>query len=247
MKIARSLRLHYELFGIKGVAQRAMLSVPGAPEELTVHVPHPLTVRLGTTDVAAYKHVFVDNEYNLPIANAPAVIVDGGANIGMASAYFALKYPRAKIIAVEPHPRTFKVLEKNARSFPNITPVNAAIWNCNGTISIHSNSDKDFWGMRVSKSTSDLKTRAVTLDTLLDEHGISQVDLLKLDVEGAEKEIFSSSDNWISDVSMICTELHDRFKEGCAEAFEAATIDFSHRWHQGELSCVARSRDFCTV
>jgi FkbM family methyltransferase len=238
--------MHYDLFGIKAVARRLAMGAFRLSGEFQVSNPHPVIVRLGTTDVAAYKQVFERGEYDLPLAKAPDVIIDAGANVGMASVYFAQLYPKAKIIAVEPHPETFRILQKNAIRFPQITPIRAALWNREGTLCIQSNNEGS-WGMRVSDQRTDLEVRSLTLGTLLRETGVAHVDLLKVDVEGAEREIFEDATNWISGVDVICTELHDRFKDGCYASFEAATRDFPCRWRQGELSCVARGAEFLAV
>jgi hypothetical protein len=61
--------------------------------------------------------------------------------------------------------------------------------------------------------------KSYSVDDLLKIAGSEQIDILKLDIEGAEKELFSDSTDWIEHVSNIVIELHDRFRPGCAEAF----------------------------
>jgi hypothetical protein len=64
---------------------------------------------------------------------------------------------------------------------------------------------------------------------------------LKVDVEGSEKEIFSTADSWISSVDAICIELHDRFKIGCSRSFFTAVQDFPIELHRNEDVLVARA------
>ena len=114
--IIRSLMKHYELFGARGVFRRAM-AVFG---NHGFTVPEGAYIRLGTTYVAPYEQVFIKKEYELPLVSSPALIVDAGANVGMASVYFALRYPGACIIALELDGANVRALMENARRFQNI-------------------------------------------------------------------------------------------------------------------------------
>ena len=67
---------------------------------------------------------------------------------------------------------------------------------------------------------------SIDVATLLDQFGIERLDLMKVDVEGAERDIFGSSEPWIHRVDAIVVELHDRFAPGCEEIFVRATGDF---------------------
>ena len=59
-----------------------------------------VTIRPGTSDLPCFSKVFVDYEYEIPFETKPRLIVDAGANIGLATLYFSSKFPRAKIIAM---------------------------------------------------------------------------------------------------------------------------------------------------
>jgi len=89
--VAESARRHFDLFGVKGLLRRAFVGVPGVSNEFIAPVPnhsHGVLVRLGTTDVAAFEHVFVNDEYGFSLAQAPSVIIDAGANVGISAVYF---------------------------------------------------------------------------------------------------------------------------------------------------------------
>ena len=72
------------------------------------------------------------------------------------------------------------------------------------------------------------------------EFDIKHIDLLKVDIEGAEKEVFASSAYWMSRVGAIAIELHDRFKTGCQESVDAATKEFELRRTRGETTFLLR-------
>ena len=55
---------------------------------------------------------------------------------GFASIYFANKYPGAKIIAIEPEQSNFELLKDNIAPYPNIIPIQAALWHKNEEINL---------------------------------------------------------------------------------------------------------------
>lgn len=243
-KAAKTAKLYFALFGVHGLIKRALISVSKKHSEFKALIPHTakrIIVRLGTTDVAAFEHVFVNEEYGFSLAQPPSIIVDAGANVGMSAAYFALRYPTARIFAVEPELSNFKILKKNAQLFPQIIPINAALWNREGSVQVLDNGG-GHWGMRAveARAPTEMCVRATTLRTLMHEFKIEKIDLLKVDVEGAECEIFEDASQWIDDVGVICAELHDRFRPGCSAVYGAATTNFSLKWRRGELHCAAR-------
>ena len=79
------------------------------------------------------------------------------------------------------------------------------------------------------------------------EHSIDYIDLLKVDIEGAEREVFESSRGWIDRVGAIVVELHDRFKVGCTDSVDAATRAFEVRHKRGELTFLRRLQDLETA
>lgn len=164
-----------------------------------------------------------------PVTFMPKTIVDLGANIGMASVYYANQYPEAKIVAVEAEASNFAALCRNVRSYRNTLPVHAAVWSGDGLVTMTTPEGTDAgidtltFAVREGDGT---QVRSVTMTTLMRETGISSIDLLKVDIEGAEKEVFEAASDWIHGIGCIAIELHDRFKPGCASALRSVTGDF---------------------
>jgi hypothetical protein len=73
------------------------------------------------------------------------------------------------------------------------------------------------------------------------EMHLDRIDILKIDIEGAEKEVFESSSKWIDKVSVIMTELHDQIRPGSARAFSEATQGFDVVSSKGETIACHRS------
>jgi FkbM family methyltransferase len=204
-------------------------------------------LRSGTSDLSVFNGVFVWNEYEWAFARPPRVIIDAGSYIGLSAAYFAMRYPDAQIVAVEPSQANFELLLENTADFRNIHAVRAALWTHSGTVTL-SDPGCDAWGLRVGDSTA-AETQpagevvpAVTVPDLIARFGLDRIDLLKVDIEGSEKEIFADSRAWIDQVDAICLELHDRFKPGCSRSFFAAVGDFPVEAWRGEHVLVLRER-----
>src|SRR5437016_4311562 len=127
----RTFREYYSLFGGRGVWLAAQARFRRKCMEVAVVVPgvrHPVRVRLRTSDVSTFKQVLVRAGYDCDFGRAPRVVVDAGANIGLTSVFYANKYPQAKILAIEPAKSNFRLLEANTAPYPQIIPVQAALW-----------------------------------------------------------------------------------------------------------------------
>jgi FkbM family methyltransferase len=155
----------------------------------------------------------------------------------MASLLFARKYPMAKIIAVEPEPANFAALVRNVSSYKNIVPVQAALWKEDGSVKLGKSAAHPKGAFAIAEGGA-RRVRAVTMETLMKETGISTIDFLKVDIEGAEKEVFQNS-TWIKDVRVIAIELHDRVRPDCWSTVQSAAADFRFD-RQGDVAFFVR-------
>jgi FkbM family methyltransferase len=179
-------------------------------------------MRPHTSDAEIFEQIFVHEQYGVRTNASPKLIIDGGANVGFASVYFANKYPDAEIIAVEPDESNFNVLRENTRLYPKVKPVRSAIWREKTPIRIENPGDsKDSFRVQESEQEEG-SLDALTIEDVLKSSGADCIDILKLDIEGAEKEVFENSEPWLDKVGILIVELHDRFKVGCSDAFYSA-------------------------
>ncbi|MEX0779713.1 MAG: FkbM family methyltransferase [Balneolales bacterium] len=198
-------------------------------------------LRLPSSDVPTYQQVFIDKEYNFLAKTPPKVIVDAGANIGLTSIYFANKYPEAKIIAIEPEQSNFELLKVNTAPYPNITLVQAALWSHKEEINLI-DPGLGKWGFMTEMKLAPERIQgnvchtvaAVTINMLMKKYNLSKIDILKIDIEGAEKEVFSDTSSWIDKVNAIIIELHESMKEGCNRSFYCGSSGFDKEWRQGD-------------
>ena len=179
----------------------------------------PIRLRKRSTDKLVFREVFLHQSYNFSWNN-PAIIIDGGGNIGLTSIFLSMKFPMAKIFSVEPSESNFAILSSNVRAFPNITPVQSALWNKDTTLRIH-NLNEHEWAFSVEECLPDSPGafQAISISSLMQKHNLEYIDILKLDIEGAEKELFSDNYKpWIKHTRCVLIEIHDWLKPGCSQA-----------------------------
>lgn len=243
MSLVNGVRWYYELCGMRGLLAIASRRIFSKPRELAVVPPgttFPVHLRIDTSDFCSYRDVLISKtkcyEPNIPDF-APKVIVDVGAHIGMASILFALKYPSARIIAIEPESSNFAALVRNTAGYNAIMPIQAALWHQDGDVRLGPSKAHVKGAFAVTQNGAQ-KVRSVTMETLMREAKIDSIDLLKMDIEGAEKEVFDSA-TWMSKVQVLAIELHDRLRPGCGEAVRSACKDFCPE-ENGEITFFVR-------
>ena len=219
-------------------------------ELITVNWPgirYPFYLRCRTSDLPTFDQVFIRQDYVFDVEKTPAVIVDAGANIGLASIYFASKFPDSHIIAIEPEASNFDMLKKNVAPYSNITPVNAALWNRNEEINLV-DPGLGKWGFMTQGENYKEeglgrvthRVQGMTIDKIMDDNHLEKIDILKLDIEGAEREVFIDSSSWINKVNALIIELHERMKSGCNRTFYKNSEGFDNEWQYGENIYLSR-------
>lgn len=247
MRYLAGPRAYYSLFGNRGLLLGATARILRRQVEITVRhssVLHPLHLRLRTTDVGSCREIVIKNQYECNLTHSPRVIVDAGANIGLATIFYANQYPGARIIALEPEASNYRMLRKNVAPYPAVSTLQTALWRSNGQVDLidpgegHTTFQTREGTDRATKQS--MRVPSVTVDQLMHNFGIDWIDLLKLDIEGAEKEVFQCSGAWISRVGVIAAELHDFIRPGTSTTARAATRQFELSWQRGETTYWAR-------
>jgi FkbM family methyltransferase len=173
-------------------------------------------VRPQTSDLDVFAQILVHHEYRCVSGlRSPNLIIDLGANVGYSSAYFLSKFKNCRVIAVEPDPENFAQLQTNVAPYRRrVTAIQAAVWPRSERISLDHPGQGEEWGVRV-KPSADGTVRAITIPELLKISGQDRISLLKVDIEGAEIDLFKSGTEWWLDkVDNIVIELHgDEAKE----------------------------------
>ena len=239
MGVWQGLKWYYELCGSRGVCAVTSFRLCGRPRELAIaplDSNHRVFLRIDTSDFCAYSDVLVfrSKSYDPGIQGfSPNTIVDVGAHIGMASILFARNYPTARIIAIEPEPSNFAALVKNTAPYKTITPIQAALWREDGEVTLGPSNAHPKGAFQIVESGLQ-RVHAITMNALMRETGIHSIDLLKVDIEGAEIEVFESCP-WMANVRVIAIELHDRLRPGCSSVVKSAAGDRRCNQH-GEVT-----------
>ena len=212
----------------------------------------PIYIRGKTSDEYVYDDIFCRGEYAISVETPPVRIIDAGANIGLASVYFANQYPDATIIAIEPELANYTLLVQNTKNYPNVIPLQVALWDTITELNLF-DSGLGSWAFMVGEDSAQNQlsvpvvheghlTKTITIEKILEDYNMNEIDILKMDIEGAEKEVFESSAAWIKKVKSLIIELHERYKAGCNRAFYNNTNGFDHEWQRGEDIFLTRGK-----
>lgn len=225
--------------GALNVRARMLASAAGLPVEGTVELhpaslEWPVQLRLHTTDTDIYEQVLTRREYGVFDDLNPRLIVDCGANVGYSSAYFLSRFPDASLIAVEPFPANADLCRRNLAPYGDRAKVlQAAVWGADTDLVLDNVHASHEWAVTVrpAEAGETAAVRGLSLPSLTD----GDIDLLKIDIEGSELELFgAAADAWLPRVRNIAIELHG---PACRDAFFARMSGYSYDLGEaGELT-----------
>lgn len=179
-------------------------------------------IRKMDSDLPIFYQVFAELQYDISyfLKYKPQTIIDCGANVGYASLYFKTLFPEAQIVAVEPQGNNFAQLNKNVSGYNNIKTINAAIWHRDAEISIK-NEGQMSAGFEMQEATQGgALLKGVTIDDIAAAEKFGTIDILKIDIEGSEFELFANNPHsWLSKTRCLIIELHDNLKPGISKLF----------------------------
>lgn len=186
-----------------------------APLELKLR--DGLRFRVSTLmDAWIIKETLLDREYeavSLPL-EPNWTVLDIGAALGDYAIWAARQLPQGKVIAIEPFPRSVKLLRENLvlNSISNVEVAEVAIGGQDGQSALQIVTGQAVQHSTVSQTAAggSLPVTICSLGTFLEENQIEKVDFLKIDCEGAEYEIlFSCTEGTLAKIQRICMEVHD--------------------------------------
>jgi len=218
---------------------------------------HDVFYRPATSDPLAIYQVLLRRrgkaEYYLPPALEPEVILDIGSNIGASILFFREQFPAARIYGFEPHPETFRVLQKNVGSLSSVDVFNYGLGAAGANISVpfdgadfsrFMSRDKTAdWSGPLSPTVCEVRHAGDVLKNL----GLTKVDLIKIDCEGAEYDVLTTLPReMLFACKWIVGEMHDESAFALL-ALLAPHFDLdlkkrmfvpSFRFHACNLACV---------
>lgn len=196
---------------------------------------HAVYIRAIRADMQSFINTFIDPYLEKkPYLQKAEFVIDAGANIGYTAILFANWWPECKIVSIEPDRENYELTIRNTKPYPNITVIHAALWNSETELSIEAGQEDGFVVREIKKDLSEVKeeniTIGISIDMILKNSDASQIDLLKMNIEGSEKEVFSKNYTlWLPKTKAMLIELHDGKNQGCSKTvFETTNqYDFS--------------------
>lgn len=191
------------------------------------YLKNPVYCRRESTDLTVFDQIFVEREYRcLDGIREADTIVDAGANCGYSSAYFLSRYPTSRVVSIEPDPANFAMLTMNVAPYGSRAQcLEAALWSHPARLRFKSatTGTGNEWGRQTTETgeaTQDAEIAALDMPAIIQRFGLGQIDILKIDIEGAEAQVFSAPDlSWLDNVRNIVIELHG---DDCEAAFRQA-------------------------
>jgi len=178
------------------------------------------------------------------IADPAGLIIDAGGYIGTAALKFAALFPRSRIVTIEPSAENLAVLRRNVSGVSNIVIMEAALAAIAGEATLRDAGTGE-WGFSIVGGAAGGEgtigtVPTVTVEDILAHERADRLFLLKLDVEGAEAELFAGSRGWIDRTDIVIAELHEALVPGAGAAFAAATRGRTNTMLPGEKVMSAR-------
>lgn len=176
-----------------------------------------------SSDQYIFKEVFVSEVYAPVLRRLKAAesIIDLGANIGLSSLYLGERYRGAKIFAVEPDMRNLPLLELNLQPLSRAGRgriIHGAIWSSTMPLAMNGVDGGEYCiGTVCARQGRDEAppVSGLTMNDVLTNSGFARVDLVKIDVEGAETELFKADLSWMDRVSCLAIEFHGDSRRQC--------------------------------
>ncbi|MGI6854034.1 FkbM family methyltransferase [Mesorhizobium sp. 1B3] len=211
------------------------LALTSLGQELRIRVKpgrRDLLIRTASPDIRVALSC-LGGEFDELFAAIPTIknpfIIDAGGYIGTAAIVLAEAYPEATVVTLEPSKANFALLKQNVSNYKNIVPMNKALAPEPGVTTLN-NRGTGQWGFTIVSRPEDNpaseameQVECVTIGMLMAQFGASGIGVLKLDIEGGERALFSTDTGWIAKTEAICIELHDRIVHGCSDKFVEVT------------------------
>lgn len=179
--------------------------------------------RHSSSDLEVFNQVWGRKEYtkatnilkNTTGNGSKMTIIDAGANAGYTSLFFYHDFPNSVIYSIEPDEGNYSVIKKNIEinSAERIVPLKFGLWDrtCNLMIDRTYRDGKE-WSIQVVETSDDSELKGISVKDLMQAHHIDEIDLFKIDIEGAESYLFKDTDAanfFLSKTKVLAIEIHD--------------------------------------
>jgi FkbM family methyltransferase len=174
----------------------------------------------GASDIGVMSHFFRPNYRILDTPEMPVkYIIDAGANIGDETLRFRYFHPDATIVALEPESENFRLLSRNLAGYDRVVLLQNGLWSheCDLHVIPSVGDHNEAFRVEEVSGTGLPAIHAVTVPVIMDRYGFPEIDILKLDIEGAEYFVFDSQcQEWVGRVRVFIFECPDNDRAGTA-------------------------------
>jgi FkbM family methyltransferase len=205
-----------------------MIYVYSSINVMVGNTPRQLYFRKQSSDEQVIREVFTGLQYDfghLPrfaelssfvrrrqTSGLRPLIIDAGANIGASSIYLLANQPKAVVVAIEPHLGNFQLLTMNVQGL-DVEAINAALSSTSGSARVV-NPGLGHWGYRTEAIDGGQQIAGtiprVTVNDIYERHAKGFFPfLVKIDIEGGERDLFSANTEWVDHTPLIIIDLHD--------------------------------------
>jgi FkbM family methyltransferase len=170
-----------------------------------------------SSDFSVFNTVIIKKQYDIQLDN-PKYIIDAGANVGYTALYLTDKFQSSKIISIEPFSENANMIKNHIKlnNLQNIILLEKALWhkeeNLNLDFTYRDCREHAVRTIADTNNTNGLVINTITLDQIFNTYNINQLDFLKIDIEGSEKQIFEDYNpinEILKNTTTIAIEIHD--------------------------------------
>lgn len=173
-----------------------------------------LMLRTYSGDLFVFHEVFLDGCYHVPATWGRDVrnVVDLGANVGLTTLYLSRAFQQARFICVEPDPNNAAILRHNVSCLGERVQVLEGAISDRAGEALFDSSEHSWGGKLIEQGQESTRTvRCFTMDEIVADCDLDTIDILKVDIEGAEEQLFRGSAEWLGRVKVIIVELHGSY------------------------------------
>lgn len=222
-----------------------------------------LYLRTFTTDISLANSVLIGDfgnrmwngeyvqveKYLCSLKKENPVIIDAGANIGLFSRLILKCKPNARIYAIEPEMDNYNLLVKNTKEYSNVTCMKKGLWSKECFLKVIARGT-GAWGFMVKEAEreSPETISAISIENILNKYNIDKIDLLKMDVEGSEYEIFTANNlSWLDRCDAVVIETHDDIVKDADKTVNDVLANYGFKKHvHGENQFFIREKEIIT-
>jgi FkbM family methyltransferase len=208
-KIKKAFVNPYHKIGLSWGQVRVLKNLPEYNQNSINLFNHKIFFKGRNEFLHGLNEIFIDEIYKIKLPQN-AKILDCGAHIGLSVIYFKRICPASFITAYEPDEQNFNLLKQNIQSFQlkDVDLRKEAVWVADTELNF-SNEGSMASKIETNNTIGGMRVKAIRLNESIND----KIDLLKLDIEGAEYEVIKDIENKLSFVQNIFLEYHGKFSQ----------------------------------